>query len=112
MYILSLYPTTVSVQGAPPVVGRFVPFLAVATANCINIPMMRQSELHNGVTVLDEDGQPLGQSRVRQLIMSLTVICVCACVQGFILRGAFYPPSHNLAPLENVVNILFYIQRV
>ena len=47
--------------------GRFVPFLAVATANCINIPMMRQGEIANGVTVLDGDGQQLGESRV----------CVC-----------------------------------
>ena len=45
-------------------VGRFVPFLAVATANCINIPTMRQGELRNGVTVLDEEGRELGQSRV------------------------------------------------
>ena len=51
-------------QGAPPVVGRFVPFLAVATANCINIPMMRQDEIVRGVAILDEEGRPLGESRV------------------------------------------------
>lgn len=69
------------VKGAPPVVGRFVPFLAVATANCINIPMMRQSELHNGVTVLDEDGQPLGQSR-RAAVKGIAQVCLSRIVMA------------------------------
>lgn len=29
-------------QRLPPIVSRFVPFAAVAAANCINIPFMRQ----------------------------------------------------------------------
>lgn len=29
-------------QKAPPLVARWVPFAAVAAANCVNIPMMRQ----------------------------------------------------------------------
>lgn len=29
-------------QRAPPLLARWVPFAAVAAANCVNIPMMRQ----------------------------------------------------------------------
>ena len=36
------------VKHAPPLIGRFVPFCAVAAANCVNIPLMRQLELKNG----------------------------------------------------------------
>ncbi|GAB1302472.1 Sideroflexin-3 [Apodemus speciosus] len=46
----------------PPLVGRFVPFAAVAAANCINIPLMRQRELQVGIPVTDEAGQRLGYS--------------------------------------------------
>ena len=53
-----------AVQGARPVVKRWAPLVAVATANCINIPMMRQRELINGVLVVDEEGEPRGQSKV------------------------------------------------
>ena len=52
--------------------GRFVPFLAVATANCINIPMMRQGEIARGVIVMDKDGHQLGESRVSCFIPSVS----------------------------------------
>lgn len=43
-------------------VGRFVPLLAVAAANCVNIPLMRQQEIKKGITVETEDGKELGAS--------------------------------------------------
>uniref|UniRef100_A0A8C7ZYI4 Sidoreflexin n=1 Tax=Oryzias sinensis TaxID=183150 RepID=A0A8C7ZYI4_9TELE len=46
----------------PPIVSRFVPFAAVAAANCINIPFMRQRELKYGIPVMDENGNRLGES--------------------------------------------------
>lgn len=61
---------------APPLIGRFVPFVAVAAANCINIPLMRQKEIKEGVEVFDEQGKKVGQSKVaaekaiREVVMS------------------------------------------
>lgn len=42
---------------------RFVPFAAVAAANCVNVPLMRQRELTDGVVCSDEDGKKLVTSK-------------------------------------------------
>ncbi|XP_028586298.2 sideroflexin-3 isoform X2 [Podarcis muralis] len=47
----------------PPIIGRYVPFAAVAAANCINIPLMRQRELKLGIPITDENGNRLGESK-------------------------------------------------
>ncbi|KAL8187437.1 UNVERIFIED_CONTAM: Sideroflexin-1 [Gekko kuhli] len=59
----------------PPIVGRYVPFAAVAAANCINIPLMRQRELKFGIPILDENGNRLGESKkaAQQAIMQVVV---------------------------------------
>uniref|UniRef100_A0A7M4F347 Sideroflexin-3 n=1 Tax=Crocodylus porosus TaxID=8502 RepID=A0A7M4F347_CROPO len=59
----------------PSIIGRFVPFAAVAAANCINIPLMRQRELKLGIPILDKDGNRLGESRAaaRQAIAQVVV---------------------------------------
>lgn len=50
------------VKKFPPLIGRFVPFTAVAAANCINIPCMRSRELFNGIPIFDQNGNRLGES--------------------------------------------------
>jgi len=43
-------------------IGRFVPFVAVAAANCVNIPLMRQQEIKDGITIQTKDGEDAGLS--------------------------------------------------
>lgn len=52
------------VKKAPPLIGRWVPFVAVAAANCINIPLMRLREIQEGVPVSDINGNRLGDSKI------------------------------------------------
>ncbi|EDO34246.1 predicted protein [Nematostella vectensis] len=51
------------VKTAPPLLARYVPFVAVAAANCVNIPLMRQRELAHGIVVFDKHGNAIGPSK-------------------------------------------------
>ena len=51
------------VKNMPPIIGRFVPFVAVGAANSINIPMMRRLELTDGIEMSTEDGTIVGHSK-------------------------------------------------
>lgn len=44
--------------------GRAVPFVAVAAAGTLNVILMRQKELSDGIDVTDEEGNTLGKSTV------------------------------------------------
>lgn len=65
-----------------PLIGRFVPMVAVATANIINIPLMRQRELKGGISVVDENDNKLGMSKITakraigQVIFSRVVMAI------------------------------------
>lgn len=68
-------------KNAGPFMQRYVPFAAVAAANCANIPLMRQSEILYGIDVVDENGNQIGHSRIAaakgisQVIFSRIVMC-------------------------------------
>ncbi|XP_072883017.1 sideroflexin-2 isoform X1 [Hemitrygon akajei] len=72
---------------APPLLARWVPFVAVAAANCVNIPMMRQQEIINGITVTDENENKLGESRIAAVkgITQVVISRVTMAAPGMII---------------------------
>ncbi|GIY24549.1 sideroflexin-1 [Caerostris extrusa] len=77
------------VKSAPPLIGRFVPFCAVAAANCVNIPMMRLKEIREGIPVVDKNGNRIGSSEtaakwaITQVVLSRI---------GMAMPGMLIPP--------------------
>ncbi|XP_014272451.1 sideroflexin-1 [Halyomorpha halys] len=51
-------------QRAHPIIRRYVPFFAVAAANCINIPIMRNQELREGIRIFNEKDKDIGTSKI------------------------------------------------
>ncbi|XP_012255660.1 sideroflexin-1 [Athalia rosae] len=74
----------------PPLAGRLVPLAAVAAANCVNIPLMRITELQEGIELQNDKGQKVGASvsAAKQAITSVTLS-----------RILMASPSMVLAPL-------------
>ena len=74
------------VKRFPAIVARFVPFIAVAVANCINIPMMRSRELLEGIPVYDANGNRLGESKIAaEKAISLVVVSrICMAIPGML----------------------------
>lgn len=50
-------------QKAPPIFARLVPFSAVAAANMVNIPFMRNKEITDGLPVYDANNNLIGNSQ-------------------------------------------------
>lgn len=70
-------------------IGRLVPLMAVAAANCVNIPMMRQQEIKNGIFVETADGKLVGSS---PNAATAAVAQVIPCRIGMAIPGMFVPP--------------------
>ncbi|CAD6188842.1 unnamed protein product [Caenorhabditis auriculariae] len=83
-----------------PLAQRMVPLGAVAVANAINIPMMRQNELKNGMTVTDADGNAVGVSKaaaakaISLVVLSRNIIVApCMILTPIIMEALGKVPS-------------------
>lgn len=72
---------------ANPLMARYVPFAAVAAANCVNIPLMRQNEILKGIELTDEDGKRLAVSKIAAAKGISQVVCsrIVMCAPGMVL---------------------------
>jgi hypothetical protein len=72
------------------VIGRAVPYCAVASSNVFNFVSMRSSELFTGIPIKDKDGKDLGLSQEA---------AKAAIFQGAITRAVIPAPVLLLPPL-------------
>ncbi|XP_034114024.2 sideroflexin-1-3-like [Drosophila albomicans] len=75
------------VKSMNPLIGRLVPLVAVAAANCINIPCMRRRELRDGVSLLDDQNHEVGVSKkaAAQGISNVVVSRISMAIPGMTL---------------------------
>lgn len=78
-----------STRGSP-VVHRLVPFAAVAAANAVNIPLMRQSELLDGVALSDDNNVEVARSKYAAMKGISQVLLARICMAA---------PSMTLLPI-------------
>lgn len=60
---------------APPLIGRLVPLAAVAAANCVNIPLMRITEIQGGIELQNNDGMIVGHSK-KAAVQAISSVCI------------------------------------
>ncbi|XP_029644803.1 sideroflexin-1 [Octopus sinensis] len=96
------------VKSMSPLIGRFVPFTAVAAANCINIPCMRSREIMKGIPIFDERGQRLGESTaaaksaITQVVFSrILMACPGMIIPPFIMNVLEARPFLKKYPYMN-----------
>lgn len=99
---------------ASPLMARYVPFAAVAAANCANIPLMRQNEIKSGVDLIDEDGTKLTKSKLAAVkgISQVVISRIIMCAPGMLIlppimeRLEKYAWMQKIKPLHAPIQIL------
>ncbi|XP_044740415.1 sideroflexin-2-like isoform X2 [Chrysoperla carnea] len=100
---------------APPILQRYVPFAAVAAANCVNIPLMRQTEILYGVDLNDENGNlVVAKSKyaaakgISQVVLSRIIMCAPGMLVLPVImeRLEKFPWMHKIKILHMPIQVL------
>ncbi|KAG1677680.1 Sideroflexin-2 [Nymphon striatum] len=102
-----------SVRGGS-LLQRFVPFAAVAAANCVNVPLMRQSEISNGIAVMTKDGEKVTHSKVAaakgisqvvfsRIVMAAPGMMLCPIIMDRLER---YRWMQRITPLHAPIQVM------
>ncbi|BFZ07169.1 hypothetical protein BsWGS_10208 [Bradybaena similaris] len=101
-------------------IQRFVPFPAIATANTCNVLLMRNSELYEGIEVVDKNGQVVGTSKVAarkalaetaltRMFLPAPILLIPPVIMSFVEKRRFLMRNPRLhLPINAVVCTLTF----
>jgi len=100
---------------ASPLFQRYVPYAALAAANMVNIPLMRRSEIEEGIACVDDLGTPILNSRTAALLgISQVVFCrIVMATPGMTILPVIMerlekkPWMRKIKPLHGPIQVLF-----
>ncbi|XP_044738468.1 sideroflexin-2-like [Chrysoperla carnea] len=98
-----------------PIFQRFVPFAAVAAANCVNIPLMRQNEILCGVDLTDENGNPVNaKSKIASVkgISQVIFSRITMCAPGMVILPVIMERLERQAWMKRITILHMPIQVV
>ncbi|XP_060527369.1 sideroflexin-2 [Cylas formicarius] len=89
---------------ASPFMQRYVPFAAVAAANCVNIPLMRQNEILYGIDCSDEHGRVVGQSKFAAVkaISQVVISRITMCAPGMLILPVIMERAEKYSWMQKI----------
>ncbi|XP_078259863.1 sideroflexin-5-like [Rhinoraja longicauda] len=96
-------------------IQRFVPFPAVAAANVSNVVLMRHGELEEGISVMDEDGNAIGFSKIAarhalmetaltRVVLPIPILVLPPIIMSFLEKTRMLQARPRLAlPMHSLV---------
>jgi len=94
-------------------IKRYVPFAAVASANVVNVFLMRRNEISEGIIVKDEHGEELGKSpiagtravtqvAISRVVITMPVLTVPPLIMGYLEKSKFLRANPRVAAPLNL----------